>query len=371
MATQSPYGGFVDLTPYRQGLGVDAVNPLESLIQGFTQGQAIRNIPQTIEQQRQAQLQDELGRRLNIAIQQQKLQSLPLEQQKQALLIEQLKAEMDPGYAAKQNDAKIKFATDQARALANVQKEFAPVVTPKNSILSPGQRLIDPEGKEITSVPTTDKDSKPISVTPGSKVIDSQGNVIFDNPLAPKTKEATPVHNPVNGEIMGFMIDGAFKSNKQLGTAGASGAPNVGSKQFLIEMGKNAITVIDDLNSRTSRMTVGFGSLTKIIPESPALDYAADLETLAADIKLGILFQMKSLSKTGASGLGQLSDREGKTLESALGSLKQDQSPSNVKKNLKKIRESVVRWNEGVSSAKPEDFGGAPSAAKDSLGLFQ
>lgn len=73
MANQSPYGGFVDLTPYRQGLGGPAVNPLESLVQGFTQGQAIRNLPETLQTQRQMQLEQELTRRLNNAIMQQKL----------------------------------------------------------------------------------------------------------------------------------------------------------------------------------------------------------------------------------------------------------------------------------------------------------
>lgn len=280
------------------------------------------------------------------------LQNQAFEQQRQPYILDQIRQQMDPTFKAQQNAANLGYEVDRARQLAQVAREFEPVVTPKNSVLSPGQRLIDPQGKEIASVPTTDKDSKTISVTPGSKVIDAQGNLIFDNPAAPKNTETVPVLNPVSGEIMGFVINGKFESNKKLGTGSASGAPTEASKEFLGELSKNAINTIDDLNSRTSRFTTGLGSLTKIIPETPAANYAADLETLASDIRLGILQQMKSLSKTGASGLGALSDREGKVLESSLGSIRQDQSPANVKKNLKKIKESVAKWNQAVSTSK-------------------
>lgn len=75
MAT-SPFGNFADLSRYQAAASAPVASPLESLIAGFTQGQAIRNIPQVLQAQRQAQLQDELSRRLNIALTQQKLSDL-------------------------------------------------------------------------------------------------------------------------------------------------------------------------------------------------------------------------------------------------------------------------------------------------------
>lgn len=78
MAT-SPFGNFADLSSARRLVdagGVAPLNPLEELISGFTQGQALRNLPQTLDAQRQAQLEGELTRRLNNAILSQKLQDL-------------------------------------------------------------------------------------------------------------------------------------------------------------------------------------------------------------------------------------------------------------------------------------------------------
>lgn len=78
MAT-SPLGNFADLSSYRRSAdaarGVP-VNPLDELIAGFSQGQAVRNLPQTLETQRQLKLEGELTRRLNNAILQQKLTDL-------------------------------------------------------------------------------------------------------------------------------------------------------------------------------------------------------------------------------------------------------------------------------------------------------
>lgn len=75
MAT-TPFGTFADLSPYRRAVSEPVMNPLDALIAGFGQGQAIRELPQTIADRRQAQLENELTRRLNMAIAQQRLTDL-------------------------------------------------------------------------------------------------------------------------------------------------------------------------------------------------------------------------------------------------------------------------------------------------------
>lgn len=75
MAT-SPFGNFADLSRHQAAASAPVASPLESLIAGFTQGQAVRNLPETLQTQRQVQLEQELTRRLNNAILQQKLQDL-------------------------------------------------------------------------------------------------------------------------------------------------------------------------------------------------------------------------------------------------------------------------------------------------------
>ena len=76
MATQSPYGGFADLSRYQAAAAQPSANPLESLIQGFQQGTALGQLPQTLQDQRQAQFEQQLARQLKNELMQQKLNDL-------------------------------------------------------------------------------------------------------------------------------------------------------------------------------------------------------------------------------------------------------------------------------------------------------
>lgn len=102
---------------------------------------------------------------------------------------------------------------------------------------------------------------------------------------------------------------------------------------------------IDDLMGDVNGWTVGVGSSMSFLPGTPARDFQAKLDTLKSNIAFGELTAMREASKTGGA-LGQVSDREGKLLESALGALDQGQSPEQFKEQLTKIKESILRWQE-------------------------
>lgn len=116
---------------------------------------------------------------------------------------------------------------------------------------------------------------------------------------------------------------------------------------------------VDDLFNRTNGTTAGVGSILANVPGSPARNYRADLDTLKANIAFGELQAMREASKTGGA-LGQVAIREIELLESSLGALDQGQDPENLKKNLKKIRDSIARFRAAEGGATPGAQGGDP-----------
>jgi hypothetical protein len=120
---------------------------------------------------------------------------------------------------------------------------------------------------------------------------------------------------------------------------------------YQTETAQKAIQSIDELIPQISGNTTGWGAffLGKL-PESEARNFAAQLDTLKSNIAFGALTAMREASKTGGA-LGQVSDREIKLLESTLGALDQLQSGDQLKVQLEKIKESILRWTSAVGAS--------------------
>lgn len=123
---------------------------------------------------------------------------------------------------------------------------------------------------------------------------------------------------------------------------------------------------IEDLMGQVSGWNTGMGSLIAAIPGTPAANFRADVNTLAANIAFGELTAMREASKTGGA-LGQVSERELALLEAALGSLDRAQSPDQFKKSLQNIKESIERWQSAV-----DQYGGGTTSTGggDESGLY-
>jgi len=107
---------------------------------------------------------------------------------------------------------------------------------------------------------------------------------------------------------------------------------------------------VDDLMGRVSGWTVGAGSLLSKLPSTDARNFENDLNTLKANIAFGELTAMREASKTGGA-LGQVSERELALLEAALAGLDTGQSKDNFIKNLNRVKDSISRWKEAMSSS--------------------
>jgi hypothetical protein len=142
--------------------------------------------------------------------------------------------------------------------------------------------------------------------------------------------------------------------------AGA-GEQDSGPSPYAAERVNRTRQSVTELMGKVSRWTVGAGSLLAGMPESEARDFAAQLNTLKANIAFNELAQMREASKTGGA-LGAVSERELALLESALGALDPGQSPENFRQQLKKIDDSLARWQAAQAGMATPGRTGEPSA---------
>lgn len=141
---------------------------------------------------------------------------------------------------------------------------------------------------------------------------------------------------------------------------GGSDKP-AGPSPYATERAGRTVQSVDELMGKVNRWTTGFGSLLANLPESDALDFESQLDTLKANIAFNELAQMREASKTGGA-LGAVSEREMQLLQSTLGALNAKMKPESLKAQLQKVKESVNRWQEaqGVKPVTVDDK--APNA---------
>ena len=140
-----------------------------------------------------------------------------------------------------------------------------------------------------------------------------------------------------------------YEARKQIDAKYAKPADAAGPSSYSTERMSRTLQSVEELSKKVTRWTTGAGSLLSRIPETDARNFAAELDTLKANIAFNELTAMREASKTGGA-LGQVSNVELKLLESALGALDAGQSPDQLKGQLQKIGESVRRWHAAQTS---------------------
>ncbi len=127
---------------------------------------------------------------------------------------------------------------------------------------------------------------------------------------------------------------------------------------YATERSRRTVESVDALMKKVNRSTVGMGgTVLGGVPETEARNFRAELDTLKANIAFNELTAMREASKTGGA-LGQVSNVELGLLQSALGALDIGQSPENFKAQLKKIRDSVERWQKAAQPGGQNQGGG-------------
>lgn len=108
------------------------------------------------------------------------------------------------------------------------------------------------------------------------------------------------------------------------------------------------------------------GSVASYLPSTDARNLYAELDTIGSGSMLQNMQALKEASPTGATGMGGLTDKEGKTLRDVLGSLDTWQSPEQLRRNLLNIKkvytDMLVSW--GYTPEQVESLFAQPKRGK-------
>lgn len=113
------------------------------------------------------------------------------------------------------------------------------------------------------------------------------------------------------------------------------------------------------------------GDIATKIPHTDAANAKAQLDTVGNRSVLDTLSALKSLSATGASGFGALSEKEGDILRNAAANLNTSQDNESLKRNLLELRDKLMRTRDQVANQRislPEDQVGGGNPAPPAAG---
>lgn len=143
------------------------------------------------------------------------------------------------------------------------------------------------------------------------------------------------------------------------------------SKTDAVDAYDQSIDQIDQLlNSPGVSMLGTFsGDVAGMVPHSDTANANSRLDVIKNQVLLNTIAKLKSLSATGASGFGSLSNQEGEILKNSIAALDKKQSNGQLIDNLHQIRSALQRsrdniagkqvtFDEGGSKAAPSDAGG-------------
>ncbi len=125
---------------------------------------------------------------------------------------------------------------------------------------------------------------------------------------------------------------------------------------------------IDKATAETDLFSAGPLSHLPDFLNPKAAELRGDLTALSSKVVLDTISEMKALSKTGATGLGQLSDREGQLIQSKLGAVLQASRPAILKQRLADLQAQLALSRKRVDDAyaAAQKRGQAPGGDKTS-----
>jgi hypothetical protein len=147
-----------------------------------------------------------------------------------------------------------------------------------------------------------------------------------------ENNEVVQVQRPIEGSS-------AYREvQREVDSANATG-------ERTIRVAENAVTVTDKLIDALSNNKVETGisgAILRYFPETGEADFQAGLDTVLANLGINELSDIRAAAANGASGFGQLTQRELDRLESRLRSLSQKQSRGAMIENLTAIRNELA-----------------------------
>lgn len=150
------------------------------------------------------------------------------------------------------------------------------------------------------------------------------------------------------------------------GTApAASGGGRDASTEYGIQTADRVIAAIDGVLPKINERTAGIlgSATTRLGINQEGIDVSSELDTVAGNIAFNALQQMRAASKTGGA-LGNVANQELNLLKGIEGSIRQDQSPANLRAQLTKVRESMERFKAAQAMGGDLNMGRTSDPAK-------
>ncbi|WP_139413121.1 hypothetical protein [Bartonella mastomydis] len=183
------------------------------------------------------------------------------------------------------------------------------------------------------------------------------------------------VYNPETGELEAKVIKGS-KAYQEIQQREELKKLQIVDAKIMRESTAYTINeALEILKKNPKASTGAIGQFLQYLWNTPASRLKNHLEAIRGGVMLHKLERIKALSPNGASGLGNLTDREGKTLESVYGALQQSSSPEDLIKNLQRLQEIynkatdaqiAILMNDNITAADVDEAFG--SSAQHSIG---
>ena len=142
------------------------------------------------------------------------------------------------------------------------------------------------------------------------------------------------------------------KGNKAVSDAEAA---KIRSNKAAAYKASSINNTIDTALSQVGGNTAGIGgAVMSRLAGSEAVDLNANLETITAVLGFDQLQAMRDASPTGGA-LGQVSERELIALQSTVASLRQDQSPAQLRANIEKVKKHYQNWIDTLNGINPDE----------------
>lgn len=177
-------------------------------------------------------------------------------------------------------------------------------------------------GGGLIAEPLPEKPKTPAAQTPAQAQKDALEVTKLQRELA-KTPETNPeLQQAIKGLGLDELLTGVGRAREHVGTGWATGIP---------------------------------GSIANLVPGSPRRNFLGILGGIKGGITMEKLQALKDASKTGASGMGSLTEQEGERLASSVAALADDMSQEEIEKSLD-IVERHAKFLQAVGAGKdPND----------------
>ena len=122
---------------------------------------------------------------------------------------------------------------------------------------------------------------------------------------------------------------------------------------FVISQAQGALDTISEIEKGIGHFGL-FGQLPSI-PGTSRYTWETNINKLLSGKMIDLMTQMKEASKTGATGFGQLSEKEGQILREASTALKRGLAPDKAQEYLNNMKSALQKVIEGRSGQQPQE----------------